>query len=367
MSAIKRIGILTSGGDCSGLNTVIRAVVFRAILEYKWEVFGIKNATDGLIARPMKYKKFSLSDFDFPFAKMGGTMLGTNNSGNANLQMTDGKLTELTNDEVISRFKEGIKTLGLDALVVIGGDGSMAIVSNFCRKADISMIGIPKTIDNDAPVTEYSVGFATAKDVVMEALDRLDTTATSHNRVMILEVMGRGAGHLALESAIAGFADVCLIPEIPYTYEGIVNKLKEVKESGRTHSLVVVAEGISTPEGGHCYAANGRTFCGVAHSISEMINEKASEFNVRTTILGHVQRGGEPSAEDRIMASAFGVHAVDCLAQGKTDQMVAFKEGKIESFDLSYVLQVANRPVDKDSYLVKTAEGLGIYLGELDA
>ena len=195
MTTVKRIGVLTSGGDCSGLNTAIRGVTLSAITK-GWEVYGIHNATDGLFVRPMRYQKLTMADFTCPYATMGGTMLGTNNSGNAHIQeRADGTIEELTDEELNQRFKDGIKELGLSALVVIGGDGSMAIVSKYCKMAGISMIGIPKTIDNDAPGTDMAIGFATAKSIVADALDKLDTTATSHNRVIVLEVMGRGAGH----------------------------------------------------------------------------------------------------------------------------------------------------------------------------
>ena len=364
MKEIKRIGVLTSGGDCSGLNAVIRAVVLRAVQTYHWEVFGMYNSTNGLISRPMQYKQLTVSDFDFPFARLGGTMLGTNNSGNPNLQMTDGVLSEISSEEVLERFKKGVEELQLDALVVIGGDGSMAIIGNYCAKTGISMIGIPKTIDNDAPATEYAVGFSTAVDSVVDAMDRLTSTARSHNRVMIVEVMGRGAGHLALESAIAGFSDVCLIPEIPYTYEGIVKKLREVRKSGRNYSLVTIAEGIEAPDGKHVYALNGKTFGGVSNIIADRRSKEEDHFNVRVTVLGHIQRGGDPNATDRVMASAYGVYAVDSLAHGKTNQVVCYNQGKIEEKDLEYVLKVGNNPVDPKGCRVQAARGLGIYVGE---
>ena len=345
MSEIKKIGVLTSGGDCSGLNTAIRAVACSA-LSKGWEVYGIENATDGLFARPMRYRQFSFKDFDFPYARLGGTMLGTNNSGNPNLQMTaDGTMEELTDEQLVERFRDGAKELGLDALVVIGGDGSMAIISKFCQLAGIKMVGIPKTIDNDAPATDAAIGFATARNIVMEALDRLDTTANSHQRVMILEVMGRGAGHLALEGAIAGMADICLIPEIPYT-------------------LMVVAEGIKTPEGKHVFATNGRTFTGVANYFTERLSAEPDKFNVRTTILGHVQRGGTPMAQDRILASAFAVHAVDLLEQGITERVVVCRNGKVSDMSLQEVLKIAHTPVDPKGQAVQTARGLGMYIGE---
>ena len=329
---MKRIGLLTSGGDCSGLNAAIRAVVFSAI-ERGWEVFGIHDATNGLILRPLSYHKMSMKDFEFPFATLGGTMLGTTNQADAHKFLKqDGSIEILDDEQIVSRFKEGIQELGLEALVVIGGDGSMSIVSKYCQKAGVKMVGIPKTMDNDAPGTDLAIGFQTARQVVMEALDKLDTTAASHKRVMIAEVMGRGAGHLALQSAIAGFADIALIPEIPYTYEGILKKLPAVKAEGRNHALMVVAEG---------------------------------GFNVRGNILGHIQRSGTPCASDRVLASSFGVHAVELLAQGKTDRVVVHQNGHVTDLSLEEVLSIGNTPVDPNEELVHVAKNLGIYIGEI--
>lgn len=362
MAQIKRIGVLTSGGDCAGLNAVIRAVVHRAIWTYGWEVYGILDGTDGLTFRPLRYRKMSISDFYTPYARLGGTMLGTINKGSPfAYPMPDGTTKDLTED-----FGAGCRELGLDALAVIGGDGSMSIVSRLCRGAGIPMVGIPKTIDNDTPITEHSVGFSTARDVCVEALDRLDATAASHHRVMILEVMGRDAGHIALHSAIAGGADVCLIPEVPYTLEGVVRKLHLVREQGRDHALVVVAEGVKTPDGNNITVdhVDGTCYGGIGHYLSVKLNEVDPHFSTRVTVLGHVQRGGVPAAHDRLAASAFGVHAVDVLAQGKTDRMVAWKDGTITDVGLDEVVAVGSAPVDPNGMLVKTARGLGMYIGE---
>lgn len=361
MTQIKRIGVLTSGGDCSGLNTAIRAVTFGALTK-GWEVFGIHNATDGLFSRPMSYRQLTMADFEFPYATLGGTMLGTNNSGNPHVQMkSDGTTEEVTTEELYQRFKDGVRELGLSALVVIGGDGSMALVSKYCQHAGISMIGIPKTIDNDAPCTEQAIGFATARSVVMDALDKLDTTASSHHRIMVVEVMGRGAGHLALESAIAGFADAALIPEIPYTYEGLLEHLKRGKAAGKKHALVVVAEGLKTPDGKHHFAGNGRTYGGISAYFEERLREDG--FNVRANILGHVQRSGTPVASDRLLASAFAVRAIELIAEGQNNRVVAWENGKVTDFDLSYILKVANSPVDPHGDMVRVAKSLGIYVG----
>ncbi len=358
----KKIGILTSGGDCSGLNAAVRGVVFAANLK-GWEVIGIYNSTDGVFSRPMRYKKLTISEFDFPYAALGGTMLGSNNTGNPHLQQkADGTIEELTDEELDKRFQEGIKELGISSLVVVGGDGSMAIVSRYCKKAGISMIGIPKTIDNDAPGTDVAIGFETAVNVVVEALDKLTTTATSHNRVMIVEVMGRGAGHLALSAGIAGYADVILIPEIDYTYEGIVKKLEENKKQGKKHGIIVISEGVKSPDGKHHFAGNGKTFRGVSDYFVEKL--QADGYNVRVNVLGHIQRAGNPVPSDRILASQFAVRAVELIENSETNRVVVYKDGSVKDEALNTILKIANTPVDPTSSLVQTARHLGIYVGE---
>lgn len=365
MSEIKRIGVLTSGGDCAGLNAVIRSVVYRAA-HYGWEVYGIIDGTEGLALRPLRFRKLDISDFFAPFARLGGTMLGTINRGDPFAwKMPDGSVKNLTQD-----FKDGVKELGLDALVVIGGDGSMRICGKLCNEAGVKMVGIPKTIDKDTPITEHSVGFSTAVDVCVEALDRLQTTAASHHRVMILEVMGRDAGHLALSSAIAGGAEICLIPEIPYSLEGIIHKLHEIRDLGGDHTLIVVAEGVKTPDGGVVTVGSSQVgenirYGGIGHYLSETINALHDGFNSRFTVLGHVQRGGIPSSWDRITATCFGVHAVDMLANGETDRMVAWTNGKVTDVSLKEVAAIGTQKVELDSFLVKMALGLNMYIGKV--
>ena len=360
---IKRIGVLTSGGDCAGLNTAIRAVCMAAF-QQGWEVYGIHNATDGLIARPMMYKKMSVLDFSVPYARLGGTMLGSNNTGVFTRQKkADGSYEKLTEKEFFKRFKEGIEQLKLDALVVIGGDGSTAIMSRLCKTANVKMIGIPKTIDNDVPATDEAIGFSTACNIVMDALDKLDTTADSHERIMVLEVMGRTAGHLALRGAIAGLADICLIPERPYNYDEVVQKLREIRASGRTHALMVVAEGLKTPEGKNIYASNGHTFGGIGQYFVNRLSEEPDKFNVRLTVLGHVQRGGSPVAMDRLLAVAFGTYAVRLLASGAKNRLVVLKNGKLTDVPLRHALKIAISPVKPNDPMVKMAKSLGMYIG----
>lgn len=359
MSEIKKIGILTSGGDCAGLNAVISSVV-KAADKKGWTVYGIHDGTDGLTDRPLSYEILTVQNFaDTPWPRIAGSYLGSLNKG---VKMD-------SQAEMSRRFGEGVNELGLDAVVVVGGDGSMNIVSNYCRNAGVKMIGIPKTIDNDTPMTQYSVGFDTACQVCADALDSLETTARSHHRALILEVMGRDAGHLAIQSALAGFADVCLVPEIPYTIDGVIAKLEAVKKSGRTHAIIVVSEGVKTETGEQVSAAQNlvgeKINGGIGEYLSHALNNKYHGFQTRVTRLGHVQRSGNPTAFDRVLASVFGAKAVALLAEGKTDLMVGYSNGKIESYPLEKVVACGTSLLDKNSAHVKAAHDLGMYVGEL--
>ncbi len=241
----KTIGILTSGGDCAGLNAAIRAVVSRAALGYGWRVIGIRQGTMGLLRRPVEYETLDLSVATGEILRLGGTILGTTNRGDPfAFPMADGSVQDRS-AEVI----EGVRQLALDALIGIGGDGSFAILRRLAQQGGIPLVGIPKTIDNDVRATENSVGFHTAVAVATEALDRLQPTAASHDRVMVLEVMGRDAGHIALAAGIAGGADVILIPEIGYTLESVAAHIEKVRRQGRNFALLVVAEAVKDRSG----------------------------------------------------------------------------------------------------------------------
>lgn len=362
MSNTKTIGVLTSGGDCPGLNAAIRAVVHRAS-SYGWKIYGIKDGSTGLACRPLSYEELDTSKFDGNILRMGGTILGTTNKGNPfAYEMPDGSVKDLTED-----FASGAKELGLDALIVIGGDGSMRIVGQLCQKSGVKMIGIPKTIDNDTPLTEHSVGFATARDICVNALDRLYATAASHHRVMILEVMGRDAGFIAIEAAIAGGADVCLIPEIDYELDNVFNTLRTVQSRGRAHALVVIAEGVKTQEGENVaiYKDEDGTirYGGIGEYFAKRIGNKLG-VSARATVLGHLQRGGIPEPYDRITASAYGVHAVDLIAEGKSMRMVGMQNHEITDFDLDDVIEIGTKSINPNNYLIKTARGLGMYVGK---
>ncbi|UCH74038.1 MAG: ATP-dependent 6-phosphofructokinase [Rhodospirillales bacterium] len=356
-----RLGILTSGGDCAGLNAVLRAVVHRAVEGYGWTVVGIEQGIRGLMDRPPSARDLALDIFDGTLIRQGGTILGTTNKGDPfAFPMADGSLRDRS-DEVI----EGIRMLSLDALIGVGGDGSQAILRKLSQKGGFGLVTIPKTIDNDVAETEVAVGYDTAVQVATEALDRLQPTAASHSRVMVLEVMGRDAGHIALVAGIAGGADVILIPEIPWSVDCIVRRIDRIRALGRNFALVVVAEAIRTEDGKSVLqSAPGEAarYGGVGHYIGDRIAE-GTGAEVRVTVLGHIQRGGTPDARDRLIAAAFGVHAVDLVAAGKFDRMVGWRAREIIDVPIGDVID-APRLVDLDGPVVRTARGLGICLGD---
>ena len=360
MDTQKRIGILTSGGDCAGLNAVIRAVVHRAVNTYGWEVLGIRQATQGLMVRPPLASRLTPDKVD-PFLTAGGTMLGTTNKGDPfAFPMPDGSLRDRS-DEII----EGYYQLGLDALIGIGGDGSLAILQRLAQQGNLNLVGIPKTIDNDVGVTELSVGFDTAVSIATEALDRLHFTAASHSRVMILEVMGRDAGHIAISAGIAGGADIILIPEIPYTIDGICQTIKKRQEAGKNYCLLIVAEAVRT-EAGESVTLDADVeqyrLGGIGQYLSKQISSR-SDAETRVTVLGHIQRGGTPSPLDRLIGATFGVAAVDLIAEEKYDRVVTWQNRHVRSVPIrEAILHYA--AVNPEGTLVKTARGLNIYLGD---
>jgi phosphofructokinase-like protein len=357
----KTIGILTSGGDCAGLNAAIRAVVARAIQGYSWRVFGIRQGTMGLMRRPVEYEELDLRISTVNILRLGGTILGTTNKGDPfAFPMPDGSVRDRS-AEVI----EGAKSLGLDAIIGIGGDGSFAILRRLAQQGGLKLVGIPKTIDNDVGATESSIGYNTAVAVATEAIDRLQPTAASHDRVMILEVMGRDAGHIALAAGIAGGADIILIPEIPYSMDVIAGHIEKVRRDGRNFALVIVAEAVKDRTGRPVQRqhSDGRaSYGGIGNILGDAIAQMTGA-ETRVTVLGHVQRGSQPTWDDRLTASAFGVHAVDLVAAGRFDRMVAWQNRRVVDVPLAEAIQ---RPqeVDPDGTLARTARGLGISLGD---
>ena len=355
-----RIGVLTSGGDCSGLNAVIRAVVRRAVHGYGFEVYGIHKATHGFLSRPVDAVQLTPGDVSGLVGR-GGTVLETTNKGDP-FAYPDGQGGFIDRSEIIG---QGYHELGLDALIGIGGDGSLGILDRLARQSGWKLVGVPKTIDNDLGHTEAAIGFNTAVNVVTEALDRLDATAASHSRVMVLEVMGRDAGHIALNGGLAGGAHVILIPEIPYDIDVVCHHLEERRRSGRNHSLVVVAEAAVAPEGDQrmqTLAQGEKRYGGVGQRVADAIAERTGA-ETRVTVLGHVQRGGSPVAFDRVIACAFGVAAVDLCAAGTFGRMVAWQTREVVDIPMGDAIS-HYQAVELESCLVKTARGLGITFGD---
>jgi ATP-dependent phosphofructokinase / diphosphate-dependent phosphofructokinase len=355
-----RLGVMTSGGDCAGLNAVIRAVVKRAVLGHGWEVLGIRQATHGLLGRPVDAVRLT-PDTVAGILYQGGTILGTTNRGNPFAYPRDGGGSIDRSGEIC----EGYHVLGLDALIGIGGDGSLAILRRLARQGGWNVVGIPKTIDNDIGITESAIGFQTAVMVATEAVDRLHVTAASHDRVMVLEVMGRDAGHIALTAGIAGGADVILIPEIPYTIGSVCRKIEERRLSGRFFSLVVVAESVrsTTGEAKMYTDAHGQSrYGGIGEAVAKEV-ARCTGAETRVTVLGHVQRGGSPVHQDRVLASAFGVAAVDLVAGRRFDRMVAWQNRRVTDVPIEEAVR-QYKAVDPEDDLVRTARGLGISFGD---
>lgn len=364
-SSKKRIGILTSGGDCAGLNAAIRAATHAAI-ERGWEVLGIVNSTDGFFTEPYDVVKLDRKTVDGFTMRAAGTMLGTSSRGSTHsplaYMMPDGTKKDRSID-----LANAYHNLGLSGLIVIGGDGSMGILREVAKRSGdvIKFVGIPKTIDNDVGGTDQTIGFDTAFSVATEALDRLQPTAASHQRVMVLEVMGRDAGHIALNAGVAGGADVILIPEIPYNIDIVCAKLQKLRSEGRMHSLIVVAEALRDKSGKKVQTKYGDQvrYGGIAQYIAHEINS-AMGAECRVTVLGHVQRGAEPTAMDRLIATASAVHAVDLIEAGKFDRMVIWKGRQVTSVPMAEALEKYHTvDIDHDT-LVRTARAMGVCLGD---
>lgn len=334
---MKRLGVLTGGGDCPGLNPVIRAVVRKAFHE-GYEVLGIKYGWKGLIegeVMPLDLRSVS------GILPKGGTILGTS------------RTNPYKKEGGVEQVKDNFKKLELDALIAIGGEDTLG-VANKLAKEGLKIVGVPKTIDNDLSGTDFTFGFDTAVNIVTESIDRLHTTAESHNRIMVVEVMGRHAGWIAVHSGIAGGADVILIPELPIDIDEVCNSIRKRHEHGKNFSIVVVAEGatfkndkeiLSTEkldEFGHVRLG------GIGQALGELI-EKKTGFETRVTVLGHIQRGGSPTAFDRVLGTRFGVKAVELVKEGKFGEMVSLKGNKIVSVPIETAVGTL-KTVDMDLY-----------------
>lgn len=358
---VKKIALLTGGGDCPGLNAVIRAVTRTAILNYGMEVIGYKFGYRGLYNNDfMPLTLDSVSGI----LNRGGTILYSSNKDNLFDYLVEENGVMVKKD-VSDVAVENLKKEGVDVLVVIGGDGTLTSARDFARKG-VKVIGVPKTIDNDLASTDVTFGFNTAIDVVTEALDRLHTTAESHHRVMLCEVMGRGAGWIALEAGIAGSANVILLPEIPYDINKIVEKIKEREAAGKQYSIIVVAEG-AKPKDGEVVVAkivadspDPIRLGGIGNKLAEDLEKVLPGKEVRCTVLGHIQRGGTTSTDDRILSTRYGVAAVELINEEKFGEMVCLKDGKISSDSLENVIGQKSKLVDPNGELVNVAKKVGI-------
>jgi len=359
---MKRIGILTGGGDAPGLNAVIRAVVKTAINQFGCEVLGIRNGYDGFLEKdgiiPLGVEAVR------GILPRGGTILGAANRGNPYARKVSRDGQEVTID-VSDEIVKGIREQKLDALLVLGGDGTLHIAHELAQKG-VPVIGVPKTIDNDIGGTEITFGFDTALNIATEALDRLHTTAESHHRAMVVELMGRDAGFIALNAGVSGGADVILIPEIPFKFESIMKKIRERADKGRKFSLLAVSEGAKPMGGGQVYSRKGDEVYvprlgGIGQVVAEYIEDQG--FESRVTVLGHVQRGGTPTAFDRWLATRYGAAAVRLAARGGFDRMVALASGEITDIELAKAVAVPKR-VNPEGDAVITARNIGISFGD---
>ncbi len=365
MDKIKRIAVMTGGGDCPGLNPVIRAVTKTAIMKYGLEVIGIKHGYRGLYLGDSEFIKLDINKVDEIIAK-GGTILYSSNKDNLfdyTYEDSDGNIRR---GDVSDVGVENLKKNGIDALVVIGGDGTLTSGRDFSRKG-VKVIGVPKTIDNDLAATDTTFGFDTAVSTGVEGIDKLKTTAESHSRIIVVEAMGRYAGFLALEMGLGGAADVILIPEIEYDINKVAEKLISNRKRGKNFAIVVVAEG-AKPKNGEIYVSkvvknspDPIRLGGISNVVAEQL-EKLVGLEARATILGHVQRGGTPTANDRILSTRYGSYAVELLMQGKFGNMVALKGNSMTYESLENVIG-SNKSVDPDGELVTIAEAIGVSFG----
>lgn len=359
----RRFAVLTGGGDCPGLNAVIRAVI-KTFLQNDCEVFGIYNGFNGLINGNLKLMNYADVSGILP---RGGTILGTTNRDNP-FKFAVEENGELVYYDMRDKVVENLQKHDIEALVVIGGDGSLNIGAKLARECGIKVVGVPKTIDNDLPCTERTFGFDTAVAMATEAVDRLHTTAESHHRVMALEVMGRYAGWIALHSGIAGGADVILIPEIPYDIDSIIKKIEDRKAKGKDFSIVVVAEG-AKPIGGELSVARvikgsfePIRLGGAGEKLVREIEERTG-IESRCTVLGYLQRGGSPSSYDRILSTRYGVAAAEACLRGEYNVMVSLENDQIVTV---YIQKAASSPrlVPVDSEIIRTGRQIGICFGD---
>lgn len=358
-----KIGILTGGGDCPGLNAVIRATTKTALFSYRYEVIGIHDGFLGLIFP--NTRKLSSHDVS-GILTLGGTILGTSNKADP-FKFSVEKKGKMKFVDYSNRVVKNYKKLGLDALICIGGDGTLTVADELVKRG-LNIVAVPKTIDNDLSATDVTFGFDTAVTTATEAIDKLHSTAMSHHRVMIVETMGRYAGWIALYSGVAGGGDIILIPEIPYDIKKLCNKVLERHGHGKKFSIIVVAEG-AKPKGGQMViskivrdSAEQIRLGGIGNKLANDI-EKCTGLETRATILGHVQRGGTPTAFDRILATQFGVEAVNLITKKEFGKMVSIHGNTITSVKIDSAIGHL-RKVSPDCQLISFARSFGIFFGD---
>ncbi|MFO1062908.1 MAG: ATP-dependent 6-phosphofructokinase [Pirellulales bacterium] len=360
--SVKRIGILTSGGDCPGLNAVIRGA-HKAARHHGYDVVGFSRGYEGLVD-PVTYRTLDDLSIDGILAQ-GGTVLGSTNQGR--FAAVSGENTRIDLDPaLIQAVRHTVEQLNIAALVCIGGDGSLAVAQQF-HEAGIPVVGVPKTIDNDLSCTAFTFGFDSAVACATDALDRLRTTGASHERTMVLEVMGRHAGWIALHAGIAGGADVILLPEIPWCYEHVCSKILSRRAEGHKETLIVVAEGAHLPDGENVVRERRREdrqvrLGGVGNIVAAEIAERL-RCETRNTVLGHLQRGGTPTAFDRCLATQLGVHAIRLVEERALGRMVCYQPPEVTDVSIADAIGVLNK-VDSHGSAVRTARGLGVSFGD---
>ena len=360
---IRKIGILSAGGDCPGINAVIHAVVKKAIVDYQMEVYGIYDGYAGLVEgrwRSLQYNDVS------GIMPLGGTILGTSNKANP-FRYPCTEFGKLCFKDLSQEAIDNYHAIGLQALITIGGDGTFHVADGFVEKG-LSVVGVPKTIDNDLPETDLTFGFDSAVSVATDAIDRLHSTAQAHHRVMVIEVMGRYAGWIALHAGIAGGGDVILIPEIPYDIENVCLSIRKRISAGKKFSIVVVAEGAKPKGGDHTILRKVEEshdqirLGGVSYLIGREIEERTG-IETRMVVLGHLQRGGSPTPFDRVLASRFGATAVDLVANGQFGFFPALKGNEIEAVPIKKAI-VSLKTVPLNHSLLRVARSTGTCLGE---
>jgi len=356
-----RVGILNSGGDCPGLNAVIHGVV-GASERLGWEVIGFKEGFEGVL-HPGDYTKLTSED-TLGILKLGGTILGSTNKGNFSVKVGDGNTKQIPS-EIIDRAQKTLDELEIGALIVVGGDGSLTI-AQYLFERGFPIIGVPKTIDNDLAATAMTFGFDSAVSCVVDAMDRLQTTASSHRRVMVVETMGRHAGWIALWGGIAGGANVILLPEIDFSLKNVSDFIKKREVEGKRSTLVVVAEGAKLADGELVLKSQNKGGEDRLGGIGEIIAAKIEELTgkeTRACTLGHLQRGGAPTSLDRILGARFGVKAVELAEKGEFGKMVSYQSYSVDSVPITEAIHRLKR-VEPDGEVVQTARAIGICLGD---